>query len=138
MVLALAVSCHSPEANPDYPFQPVPFTQVQLSDGFWAPRIETNRAVTIPFAFQKSEETGRIENFMVAGDLSDGKWTGGFGFNDSDVSKIIEGASYCLTVKADEQLDSYLDNVIRYYDAAQEEDGFLYTLWTARQTVRSV
>ena len=134
MLLALVCSCASQETVQDYPFQPVPFTRVQLSDEFWAPRIETNRAVTIPFAFQKSEETGRIENFMVAGDLSGGKWTGGFGFNDSDVSKIIEGASYCLKVEPDEQLDSYLDEIIRYYDAAQEEDGFLYTLWTARQS----
>ena len=36
----------------DYPVQPVPFTAVHLKDQFWAPRIETNRPVTIPFAFQ--------------------------------------------------------------------------------------
>ncbi len=28
-----------------------------------------------------------------------------------------------------------MDEMIRYYDAAQEEDGYLYTLWTARETV---
>ncbi len=102
LLLALVCACSTPDTVHDYPYQPVPFTQVQLSDKFWAPRIETNRAVTIPFALNKSEETGRIENFMVAGALSDGKWTGGFGFNDSDVSKIIEGASYSLSVKPDE------------------------------------
>ena len=32
----------------DYPVQPVPFTAVHLDDVFWAPRIETNRAVTHP------------------------------------------------------------------------------------------
>ena len=135
VVLTMVCACSTPETVHDYPYQPVPFTRVQLSDQFWAPRIETNRAVTIPFAFQKSEETGRIENFLVAGELSDGKWTGGFGFNDSDVSKIIEGASYALSVKPDEELDAYMDEVIRYYEASQEEDGFLYTLWTARETV---
>jgi hypothetical protein len=30
----------------DYPIRPVPFTEVQLSDAFWASRIETNRRVT--------------------------------------------------------------------------------------------
>ncbi len=135
MLMHIACSCSTEKSIQDYPYQPVPFTQVRLTDKFWAPRIETNRAITIPFAFKKSEETGRIENFLVAGALSDGKWTGGFGFNDSDVSKIIEGASYCLNVKPDEKLDSQLDELIRYYDAAQEEDGFLYTLWTARETV---
>lgn len=122
-------------ASRDYPFQPVPFTDVKLTDSFWRPRIETNRIVTIPYAFEKSEETGRIENFQVAGGLSDKAWTGGFGFNDSDVSKIIEGAAYALSVEPDPELDGYLDELIRWYVAAQEEDGFLYTLWTARDTV---
>ena len=51
----------------DYPFQPVPFTAVHLHDDFWAPKIETNRVVTIPFAFQKCEETGRVDNFDPGG-----------------------------------------------------------------------
>src|SRR5690242_6144229 len=37
----------------DYPAKPVPFTDVHLTDVFWAPRIETNRVVTIPFAFEQ-------------------------------------------------------------------------------------
>jgi DUF1680 family protein len=123
-------------AERDYPHQAVPFTDVKLTDSFWQPRIETNRTVTIPFAFNKSRETGRIENFKVAGGLSDKPWVGGFGFNDSDVSKIIEGASYCLRVKDDPKLEAYLDKLIGYYAAAQEDDGYLYTLWTARDTVK--
>src|SRR5258708_4732542 len=50
----------------DYPVKPVPFTAVHVNDGFWAPRIEINRKVTIPFAFQKDEETGRVDNFIRA------------------------------------------------------------------------
>jgi len=124
-------------AERDYPHRPVPFTDVKLTDTFWQPRIETNRTVTNPYAFGKSEETGRIENFKVAGGLSDKRWTGGYGFNDSDVSKIIEGASYCLSVREDKKLDAYLDKLIGWYAAAQEDDGFLYTLWTARDTVEN-
>jgi hypothetical protein len=30
-----------------YQLTPVPFTAVQFSDPFWAPRIETNRAATL-------------------------------------------------------------------------------------------
>ena len=48
----------------DYPVKPVPFTNVHFNDGFWAPRIEVNRTVSIPFAFEKCEETGRITNFL--------------------------------------------------------------------------
>ena len=46
-------------AASDYPVKPVPFTAVHVTDQFWAPKIETNRKVTIPFAFRKDEETGR-------------------------------------------------------------------------------
>ena len=51
----------------DYPVQPVPFTAVHLTDVFWAPRIETNRKVTIPAAFQKCEESGRVEQLRARG-----------------------------------------------------------------------
>ena len=137
LLLTLIMSETVIAAERDYPYQPVPFTDVNLTDSFWQPRIETNRTVTIPYAFGKSKETGRIENFKVAGGLSDKPWTGGFGFNDSDVSKIIEGASYCLSVKDDPKLDAYLDELIGYYAAAQEDDGYLYTLWTARDKVEA-
>ena len=135
LVILVSSGCATP-AKRDYPYQPVAFTDVKLTDSFWRPRIETNRTVTIPFAFNKSEETGRIENFKVAGGLSDKAWVGGYGFNDSDVSKIIEGASYSLSAKDDPKLEAYLDELISYYAAAQEDDGYLYTLWTAKDTVK--
>jgi hypothetical protein len=50
----------------DYPVKPVPFTAVHVDDAFWAPRIETNRAVTIPFAFEQDEKTGRVDIFIRA------------------------------------------------------------------------
>lgn len=125
----------TPTDGHDYPHRPVPFTAVELTDTFWRPRIEINRDVTIPYAFSKSEETHRIENFKVAGGLSDKPWQGRFGFNDSDVSKIIEGAAYCLVAGDNPELSAYVDRVVGYYAAAQEDDGFLYTLWTCRATV---
>ncbi|MDP6543798.1 MAG: glycoside hydrolase family 127 protein [Phycisphaerae bacterium] len=135
LIILLAMSGSAVDAGRDYPYRSVAFTDVKLTDSFWRPRIETNRTVTIPFAFKMCEDTGRIENFKVAGGLSNKAWTGGFGFNDSDVSKIIEGASYCLRVKDDPKLEAYLDKLIGYYAAAQEDNGYLYTLWTARKTL---
>jgi hypothetical protein len=52
---ALPAACDRPAA---YPISPVPFTQVKLTDTFWAPRLEINRTVTIPFGFAKSEQEG--------------------------------------------------------------------------------
>ena len=125
----LALSCSS-RSQKEYPIQPVPFTSVHIEDQFWAPRIETNRSVTIPHAFAQSEKTGRIANFAVAGGLIEGTQQGSYPFDDSDVYKIIEGASYALSVQKDEKLAAYLDSLITLIAAAQEEDGYLYTART--------
>lgn len=113
----------------DYPIGPVEFTQVRLKDGFWSPRLDTNRIVTLPANFKKSEETDRISNFAKAGGLMAGKHEGIF-FNDSDVFKIVEGAAYTLALQPDPELDAYLDKLIVLFAAAQEEDGYLYTART--------
>ena len=110
----------------DYPIKPVPFTQVNITDDFWAPRLETNLEVTVPYNFQKCEETGRISNFAIAGGLEEGEHQGRY-YNDSDVFKVIEGASYSLQVHDDPELKTYLDDLIIKIAAAQEEDGYLYT-----------
>ena len=112
----------------DYPVKPVPFTAVHLNDPFWAPRIEINRTVTIPFAFAKTEETGRVRNFdraatVLRGEPLADKTPPGYPFDDSDLYKIIEGASYTLSVHPDPKLDAYLDTLIAKIAAAQEPDG---------------
>ena len=114
----------------DYPVTPVPFTDVRLTDAFWIPRIETNRTVTIPFLWKKNEETGRIDNFAVAGKIIEGQYRGER-YNDTDVYKPLEGSAYSLMVRPDPALDAYLDGVIAKIAAAQEPDGYLFTPRTA-------
>ncbi len=113
----------------DYPIQPVPFSQVRVNSLFWSPRLDTNRLVTIPFAFQKCEETGRIDNFAIAGKLKTGKFKG-LRYDDSDVYKVIEGAAYSLAQTPNVILEQYLDELIVKIAAAQEPDGYLYTIRT--------
>ena len=124
-------SCTKPTyQQPDAPIQEVPFTQVHINDGFWLPRIETNRTVSIPSAFKECEKNGRFDNFAIAGGLKKGEHRGDFSFDDTDPYKVIEGASYSLAVKYDPQLDHYLDSVINIIAAAQEPDGYLTTCVT--------
>jgi uncharacterized protein len=111
----------------DYPIQPVPFTAVKLTDNFWAPRIKKNAAVTIPIAFGYCESTGRVKNFEIAAGLDTGKFQTIYPFDDSDVYKIIEGASYSLQTFPDPKLEAYLDTLIHKIGLAQEPDGYLYT-----------
>ena len=79
-----------------YPITPVPFTSVKVTDDFWGQRLKASREVTIPLAFSKCEETGRYENFVKAAHPSDTYKVGGLAFDDTDVYKTIEGASYLL------------------------------------------
>ncbi len=117
-------------AQKDYQIKPVDFTKVHFTDKFWKPRIETNRIISIPTAFGKCEETGRMDNFAIAGNLKKGEHKGDFPFDDTDVYKIIEGASYSLAVQYDAKLDKYVDSLIYLISSAQEMDGYLYTCRT--------
>lgn len=113
-----------------YPIDPVPFTSVKVGDGFWGQRLQASREVTVPLAFSKCEETGRYRNFECAAHPSDTIHVGGFSFDDTDVYKTIEGASYLLQTYPDERLKQYIDSVLVIVAGAQEPDGYLYTART--------
>lgn len=123
----IASSCKEPKTSGDYPIQPVPFTAVKMTDNFWAPRIKKNADVTIPIAFGYCESTGRVKNFEIAGGLDTGRFQTIYPFDDSDVFKIMEGASYSLQTYPDPKLEAYLDTLIYKIGLAQEDDGYLYT-----------
>ena len=101
IALAAICSCTSKNKGHDYPYTPVAFTSVEVSDAFWGQRLKASREVTIPLAFSKCEETGRYENFVqaaqqMASSENLGFRVGGLPFDDTDVYKTIEGASYIL------------------------------------------
>ena len=134
IIFSLRPSAASP-APQDYPIQPAPFTAVHLDDAFWAPRLATNRAVTIPYAFGQCQASGRMNNFDRAAAVLHGKnienrKPQGFPFDDSDVYKVMEGASDALASRPDPHLSAYLDSLIVRLAAAQEPDGYLYTART--------
>lgn len=113
-----------------YPIDPVPFTSVKITDSFWGQRLEASRTTTIPLAFSKCEESGRYDNFVKAAHPSDTIRVGGFSFDDTDVYKTIEGASYILQTYPDKKLEAYIDSVLLLVAGAQEPDGYLYTART--------
>lgn len=112
-----------------YPIQVPELKQVDVKDTFWLPRLRTNCQVTVWHDFRQCEQTGRIANFAVAAGLQQGGFQGIF-FNDSDVFKAIEGASWCLVKHPDQKLAAYLKELVALIAAAQEEDGYLYTART--------
>ncbi|NDV58476.1 beta-L-arabinofuranosidase domain-containing protein [Bacteroides sp. 519] len=119
--------CTNPNHAHGYPIDQVPFTSVKVTDKFWGQRLEASRQTTIPLAFSKCEETGRYENFIKAANPSESYEVGGLSFDDTDVYKTIEGASYLLQTYPDKKLEKYIDSVLVIVAAAQEPDGYLFT-----------
>lgn len=117
----------------------VPFTDVSFADEFWLPRLQTNRQVTVPYIFDQLEGVytpahNRIDNFAIAGGLMTGTPRYDFPFDDTDIYKTLEGASYSLMVSPDPALETYLDDLIVKITAAQNNNGYfpgyLYTIRT--------
>ena len=131
-------------AQSGYPYTQVPFTSVKITPNtFWGDRIQAAREVTIPLAFSKCESEHRYKNFEMAAytlqhpghaGLETPEWNVakfmGFSFDDTDVYKTIEGASYVLQTYPDQKLKAYIDSVLDVVGAAQEPDGYLYTART--------
>lgn len=116
--------CVSPVYSNDYPVRPVKFPNVKLKDEFWAPRQKTNREHSIPFAFEQCEKTGRIDNFkLVTGTAPEGYKYVVPVFNDTDIYKGIEAASFDMAVHPNPEMDVYVDRLIAIIGAAQEPDG---------------
>ena len=134
--LLAAVTLAAQPASGGYPIDPVPFTSVKVTpDSFWGQRLKASREVTIPLAFSKCESEGRYENFVKAekqmhSPVNLGYEVKGFSFDDTDVYKTIEGASYVLQTYPDKKLEAYIDSVLVIVAAAQEPDGYLYTART--------
>ena len=101
-------------------------TGVRLSDGFWEPRRKTNREVTLASQFELLEETGRLDNFRRAAGKTGGDFNGIY-FNDSDVYKWLEAASWSLATDPDAELERMVNAAITEIEDAQGPDGYLNT-----------
>lgn len=112
--------------------QPVSFTQVAITDGFWAPRRETNRTVSIPHSLDMLEKAGNIRNLDRAISGARSGYEGPV-FMDSDLYKAIEAASYSLATDPDPALSRRIDAIIERIAAAQMKDGYLNTWYQVNE-----
>lgn len=130
ILIFLFYGCREEQSERNYPIQSADIRQVVLSDDFWLPKIKTIQETTIKFAFSKCEQEGRMQNFLVAGGVKNGKFKGHFPFDDTDLYKIIEGASYSLISNPNDELAAYLDSIIAIIKIGQESDGYISTWFT--------
>ncbi|HOZ84320.1 MAG TPA: glycoside hydrolase family 127 protein [Niabella sp.] len=133
LLFVLVLSFSVVNAQPkDYPIQPVTFTQVQVNDHFWKPKMDVNVHRSIPYILKMCREHGRIDNFLAAAGKRENKVCSDFPFDDTDIYKWIEGASYALQVQPDAKLSNYLDTIVSIIAEAQEPDGYLFTFRTMK------
>lgn len=100
----------------------VSFDKVTLSDNFWAPRITTNRLVSLPQKYQGFIDNHNFDNFPKTAGLMSGNHDG-FKWADSDVYKTLEGMAKAIKLQPDSILAQQLESVINNIAAAQVASG---------------
>ena len=117
----------------DYPLQPVPFNEVEMTSDFWRPRLVTQRETLVPWAFERTQPG--VEHLKAARDFLAGKKVEGHRphrFIDSDLYKVMEGAAYLLQLRQDPELEGKLDEIAEVIASAQHENGYLYPSHTTK------
>lgn len=114
----------------------VPLQNVHIQDSFWDRYLGLVKEVLIPYQWdilndrlEDVETSHCIKNFKIAAGLESGEFYGAV-FQDSDLAKWIEAASYSLAVYPDKDLENTIDEVIDLIEAAQQEDGYINTYFT--------
>ncbi len=129
----LAILAYSARAGEVAKMTPVNFSDVTIQSGFWSPRMETNRTVSIPHNLDTCEETGRLDNFRHAGGVATIGPFRGHIFHDSDVYKVLEGVAYSLHTHPDPELAARLDEIVDNIRRSQEPDGYLNTWFSVKE-----
>ena len=110
--------------------EPVNFSNVNVTDDFWKPKMDLVATKTLAACiYQTEEKTPRIRNFEKVARKKGEKHEGVF-YDDSDVFKALEAMAYAIKTSHDKNLEAKADEWIDKITAAQLEDGYLNTFYT--------
>ncbi|HEX9091505.1 MAG TPA: beta-L-arabinofuranosidase domain-containing protein, partial [Anaerolineales bacterium] len=124
-IAAITDTRHSPFAA----LKPVAIGDVSLEAGFWKSRQQINQGITIKSQYALLESTGRLDNFRRAAGKLDKPYQG-FVYNDSDVYKWLEAASWTLISSPGGELHEMVEDTINLIAAAQQKDGYINTYFS--------
>jgi len=147
VALAFAASAQAKEPQlkpPLHGFDEVGYQNVDLRGGFWGPRFYIHQRTTIPHVIKKLEEHNHISNFDAAakalksGETHKTDTSGIVGHSafDSDVHKSLEGACYTLGHCDNPDLQKRVDDILDRILAAQDDNGYLISYFTAKEPDR--
>jgi uncharacterized protein len=89
LIVLLAGVAVNVRRAPDYPIRPVATADVQITDAFWARKMEVNRTASIQHVFTRAEERG-----------------------GQAPPQLIEAAAYMLEARKDPALEKQMDDLI--------------------------
>jgi uncharacterized protein len=113
--------------------EPVNFSQVNITDKFWKPKIDIVATKTLDACIYQTEiKTARIRNFEKVARNKGEKHEGIF-YDDSDVFKALEAMAYSLKTHPNPTLEKKCDEWIEKIAAAQQSDGYLNTFYTLNE-----
>jgi len=109
-------------------YQAVPYTQVDIDNGFWAYRQQLNREVTTGAVMRRFQDTGRFDAFKM-------NWREGMPnrphiFWDSDIAKWLEGVAYLLKKAPAPEYEAVMEETIDHIEAGQGADGYFNIFFT--------
>ena len=132
LVTALIAGIKVFSQTPSQKFEFVNFSQVNITDNFWKPKIDKVATVTMKACIYQTEiNTPRIRNFEKVARNKGEKFEGIY-YDDSDVYKALEAMAYALKTHPDPLLEAKADEWIDKVAAAQLPDGYLDTYFTLR------
>jgi uncharacterized protein len=102
----------------------VSWRDVKIQDGFWKPRQDALLKTTLPQQFDQLIQKKYRQNFDRVIKGQKGGYEG-YVFNDSDVYKVLEAASYGLGIQRDPKIEKLVDEWIEVIAKAQMPDGYL-------------
>jgi uncharacterized protein len=136
LIFLALIPCGTPQAaqaaESSDRLQPLPVSNVEIHDRFWAPKIKVYREQTIPHSWQflawELRSLRRAGGQTVDGELNN-TW------GEANLYKFMETAAYALAMKRDAELERRLDEVIALLRAAQRPDGYLHAYVTNNKKI---
>ncbi|HVZ25997.1 MAG TPA: beta-L-arabinofuranosidase domain-containing protein [Sediminibacterium sp.] len=128
--LGIAAARQADGQNSLQQYHAVNFSDVNIQDAFWKPKMDKVALVTLPVCIDQTEvKTPRIRNFEIAAGKKKGKFQGIF-YDDSDVYKALEAMSYSLSTHPDSAMEKKADEWIDLIAGAQMPDGYIDTYYS--------
>ncbi len=109
-------------------YRGIPFTDVDITGGFWQARQQLNRDVTIGAVMNRFMETGRFEAFKCG-------WREGLPnrphiFWDSDIAKWMESVAYLIEKQPMPALEKGVEDTIDAIERQQTPEGYVNSYFT--------